>query len=145
MVSMVANFGKMVQHKGPEAQSTIRTSMPTSPKEMGAAIARNLPAKTRKTYEQWVALTKKDGPPTRKERVAWLKSEHGIGTVTAFSPGRHRSHLEKNRRRITAVAENGLRRGKLVTVGQAIVPAAGFQPALDLRKLRPPEKRLHGR
>ena len=30
-------------------------------------------------------------------------------------------------------------------VGQAIVPAAGFQPARDLPKLRPPERRLQAR
>lgn len=57
--------------------------MPKSPKEMGEAIARNLPAKTGKTFDQWVAITKKSGLATRKERVAWLKSEHGLGTVTA--------------------------------------------------------------
>lgn len=57
--------------------------MPKSPKEMGEAIARNLPAKTGRTFEQWVALLKKDGPDNRKERVAWLKSRHQLGTVTA--------------------------------------------------------------
>ena len=40
--------------------------MPKSPKEMGEAIARNLPAKTGRTFEQWVALLKKDGPDNRK-------------------------------------------------------------------------------
>jgi len=59
------------------------TDMPKSPKEMIDAIARNLPAKTGRTYEQWVDLTKKEGPATRKERIAWLKSKHGLGTVTA--------------------------------------------------------------
>ena len=49
--------------------------MPKSPREMGEAIARNLPAKTGKTFEAWVALTKKDGPADRKEMVAWLKSK----------------------------------------------------------------------
>lgn len=57
--------------------------MPKSPKEMGEAIARNLPAKTGRMFEQWVALLKKDGPDNRKERVAWLKSRHQLGTVTA--------------------------------------------------------------
>jgi hypothetical protein len=57
--------------------------MPKTPKEMGEAIARNLPEKTGRTYEQWVALAKKSGPKDRKELVAWLKSEHGLGTVTA--------------------------------------------------------------
>ena len=50
---------------------------------MGGAIARNLPAKTSRTFDQWVELTRQLGPPARKERIAWLKSEHGLGTVTA--------------------------------------------------------------
>jgi hypothetical protein len=57
--------------------------MPKTPKEMGEAIRRNLPEKTGRTFEDWVALTKKDGPADRREMVAWLKSEHGLGTVTA--------------------------------------------------------------
>jgi predicted transport protein len=57
--------------------------MPKSPKEMGEAIARNLPEKTGRTFEQWVELARDQGPPARKERVAWLKSAHGLGTVTA--------------------------------------------------------------
>ncbi len=57
--------------------------MPKTPKEMGDAIARNLPEKTGKTYEQWVALAKKSGPKDRNQLAAWLKSEHNLGTVTA--------------------------------------------------------------
>jgi hypothetical protein len=54
-----------------------------SPKEMGEAIARNLPAKTGRTFQQWVDLVKKAGLATRPERVKWLKSKHQLGTVTA--------------------------------------------------------------
>jgi predicted transport protein len=50
---------------------------------MGAAIARNLPAKTGRTFQQWVDLVKKAGLATRLERVEWLKSNHRLGTVTA--------------------------------------------------------------
>lgn len=57
--------------------------MPKSPKEMGEAIARNLPAKTGRTFDDWVGLVKKQGLASRKERVAWLKSRHQLGTVTA--------------------------------------------------------------
>lgn len=57
--------------------------MPKSPKEMGEAIRRNLPEKTGRTFDDWVALTKKDGPAERREMVAWLKSRHQLGTVTA--------------------------------------------------------------
>jgi len=58
--------------------------MPKSPKEMGEAIARNLPEKTGKTFDQWVAITRKEGLANRKERIAWLKSEHQLGSVTAM-------------------------------------------------------------
>ena len=37
--------------------------MPKSPKEMGEAIAKNLPAKTGRTFEEWVELTRQNGPP----------------------------------------------------------------------------------
>jgi hypothetical protein len=40
--------------------------------------------KTGKTYEQWIAFTKKAGPKTEEERRAWLKDEHGLGTNTAW-------------------------------------------------------------
>ena len=39
--------------------------------------------KTGQSLEQWLALIKKQGPPTEKERREWLKSEHGLGTNTA--------------------------------------------------------------
>ena len=57
--------------------------MPKSPKEMGEAIAKNLPAKTGRTFEEWVELTRRQGLSSRRERIAWLKTEHGLGTVTA--------------------------------------------------------------
>ncbi len=57
--------------------------MPKSPKEMGEAIARNLPAKTGRTFEEWVAVAKKEKQRSRAELIAWLKSKHKLGTVTA--------------------------------------------------------------
>jgi hypothetical protein len=57
--------------------------MPTSPKDMMEAIERNLPARTGKTLAQWVVLVKKGGPRDRRERVAWLRKEHGLGGTTA--------------------------------------------------------------
>jgi hypothetical protein len=57
--------------------------MPTSPKDMMEAIERNLPARTGKTLAQWVVLVKKSGPRDRRERVAWLRKEHGLGGTTA--------------------------------------------------------------
>ena len=46
-------------------------------------MVRNLPAKTGKTFEEWVKVTKAGPATTRKERIAWLKSEQGLGSVTA--------------------------------------------------------------
>ena len=35
---------------------------------------------TGKSLEQWITTVNKSGPPTAKERAAWLKSEHGFTT-----------------------------------------------------------------
>jgi hypothetical protein len=43
-----------------------------------------LPEKTGKSLEQWIALVKKSGPPTEKERREWLKKEHQLGTNAAW-------------------------------------------------------------
>ncbi len=43
-----------------------------------------LPAKTGRSLEEWIALVKKEGPPTEKERRDWLKAEHGMGTNSAW-------------------------------------------------------------
>lgn len=42
-----------------------------------------LPAKTGRSVEQWVALVRKSGPATEKERREWLKKEHAFGTNSA--------------------------------------------------------------
>lgn len=56
--------------------------MPT-PDDMQGAIIRNMPAKTGKTLEQWIEVVRAAALPKRKERVAWLKSEHGLTHVYA--------------------------------------------------------------
>jgi hypothetical protein len=43
-----------------------------------------LPAKTGRSLDEWVRLVKAKGPPTEKERRAWLKAEHGLGTNSAW-------------------------------------------------------------
>jgi hypothetical protein len=43
----------------------------------------DMPAKTGKSFEQWLAHIKKKGPKTESERRDWLKKEHGFGTNTA--------------------------------------------------------------
>ena len=43
-----------------------------------------LPAKTGRSLEEWIAFVKKAGPATEKERREWLKKEHGLGTNSAW-------------------------------------------------------------
>lgn len=45
---------------------------------------RDLPEKTGKTLEQWLAFIRKVGPADEKERRVWLKEKHGLGANTAW-------------------------------------------------------------
>ena len=47
---------------------------------MEGSYEANLKRRTGKTLDEWVALVRKDGPPTEKERRAWLKERHGLTT-----------------------------------------------------------------
>ena len=42
-----------------------------------------LPQKTGRSLDEWLRLVEEQGPATVKERTAWLKSEHGLGTNSA--------------------------------------------------------------
>jgi hypothetical protein len=42
-----------------------------------------MPKKTGRSLDEWIALTKKAGPPTEKERREWLKNKHKLGTNSA--------------------------------------------------------------
>ena len=42
-----------------------------------------LPEKTGRSLEEWIALTQRFGPATEKERREWLKKEHKLGTNAA--------------------------------------------------------------
>ncbi len=44
----------------------------------------NLPAKTGRSLDQWVALVKQQGPAGEKARREWLKKEHKLGTNSAW-------------------------------------------------------------
>lgn len=54
-----------------------------TPAEMQAAVIRGLKAKTGRDLEEWLALLEEAALSSRKERVTWLKSTHGVGHVTA--------------------------------------------------------------
>jgi Domain of unknown function (DUF5655)/Domain of unknown function (DUF4287) len=43
-----------------------------------------LPRKTGRSLDEWLRLVQERGPATAKERTAWLKSEHGLGTNSAM-------------------------------------------------------------
>ena len=43
----------------------------------------DLRPKTGRSLEEWIVLVKNEGPPTEKERKAWLKQEYGLGTNSA--------------------------------------------------------------
>jgi hypothetical protein len=42
-----------------------------------------LPAKTSRSLDEWIAFVRKSGPPTEKEKREWLKKEHKLGTNSA--------------------------------------------------------------
>ncbi|HEU5347209.1 MAG TPA: DUF5655 domain-containing protein [Ktedonobacterales bacterium] len=63
--------------------------MPRTPDEMMRAIIANLPAKTGRDFESWVALIREQamaaqGMTKHREISDWLKREHGLGHSTAF-------------------------------------------------------------
>ena len=63
--------------------------MPNSPQDMMRAIITNLPARTGRSFDEWVALTSEQainqlGMSKSGEVVTWLKSEYGLGHSTAF-------------------------------------------------------------
>ncbi len=43
-----------------------------------------LPAKTGRSLEQWADLLLTQGPAIRKDRMAWLKTQHGLGTNSCW-------------------------------------------------------------
>lgn len=46
---------------------------------MAQSIFKGMRDKTGRSLEEWLELVGSDGPPTEKERRAWLKSKHGLG------------------------------------------------------------------
>jgi hypothetical protein len=78
----------------PKAKATPKTNAAPKPKSasqkspyslhpgfaMEATSTAKLLENTGKSLEQWIKIVQKSGPPTAKERAAWLKSEHGLTT-----------------------------------------------------------------
>ncbi len=51
---------------------------------MEEANPARLKERTSRTLEEWIQIMKKSGPATERERMAWLKSEHGFTTNYAM-------------------------------------------------------------
>jgi hypothetical protein len=47
---------------------------------MTQAIIAGMKEKTGRSLEDWLEVVGNDGPSTEKERLAWLKAKHGLGT-----------------------------------------------------------------
>jgi hypothetical protein len=47
---------------------------------MAHSIIAGMKEKTGRSIDEWVRHIKKNGPAAEKERAAWLKKEHGLGT-----------------------------------------------------------------
>ena len=45
---------------------------------------KELPQKSGRSVEEWIALVNKSGPPTEQERREWLKKQYKLGTNTAW-------------------------------------------------------------
>ncbi len=57
--------------------------MPYSPREMKAAIIRNLQEKTGRDLDGWKALIRKQRLKDRDQIAQWLESEHDLGHIQA--------------------------------------------------------------
>jgi len=44
----------------------------------------DLPAKTGRSFEEWIKFIQREGPKDEKARRAWLKERHGLGANTAW-------------------------------------------------------------
>jgi hypothetical protein len=50
---------------------------------MAHKVVANMKQKTGRSLEEWIALVRDKGPSAEKDRVLWLKSRHGLGTLYA--------------------------------------------------------------
>ena len=48
--------------------------------QMAQGVIARLEEKTGRSLDEWIKLSNRSGPKDEKERVAWLKSKHGLGT-----------------------------------------------------------------
>lgn len=64
----------------PATKSAVKTSYDVHPSlAMFQSSLAGLKQKTGRTLDEWIKFVEKEGPPTEKERRAWLKQKHGLG------------------------------------------------------------------
>jgi hypothetical protein len=63
------------------ARKSLYSPHPTIP--MVQKWIADLPTKTGRSLDEWLALIERDGPADQNARRDWLKSRHGMGTVNA--------------------------------------------------------------
>lgn len=68
--------------KTPTAKQSVYSPPPSF--KMIESVVANFRSKTGKTLDQWIAIVKKSGPSSDKERRAWLKETHGLTTNYAM-------------------------------------------------------------
>jgi hypothetical protein len=77
----------MLKSPSPEIPAMPDTTHPYSVHPSVAMVKSwidTLPAKTGRSFDEWLRLIEEQGPPTEKERRDWLKAEHGLGTNSAW-------------------------------------------------------------
>jgi hypothetical protein len=73
---------KAVAEKTPPRPSSIYSVHPSI--EFVRHWVESLPKKTGRSLSEWLELVRAEGPPTEKERRAWLKDVHKLGTNSAW-------------------------------------------------------------
>jgi hypothetical protein len=64
---------------------------------MAETIIKGMKGKTGRSLDEWVQHTKKNGPADEKERAAWLKKEHNLGTnYAAWIAGKSTGKSDSN-------------------------------------------------
>jgi hypothetical protein len=57
--------------------------MPKTPGEMIATTKAQMKERTGKSFEQWLAVARKNGPPAATALSAWLRQKHGLKPLQA--------------------------------------------------------------
>src|SRR5262249_45340941 len=108
------------------------------------AMLKNLKARTGKNIDDWVKLTKKSRGKTRKEQLAWLRKEQGLGMatgmlITKILNGGFKNEAKKNKAPLFLESKAGLKpiSDVLIKFAQTLgkdVTASPTKTAIPLRR-----------